>query len=83
MLLETRMRLPLARLNFTLGAFEQNVAKIATADLSRIEEVFRDRPLAAYPRNVEAGVETDNPRDVADSVAQAIRARYQSAVGGL
>ena len=53
-------------------------------DFSRwIEEVFRDRPLAAHLRNVEAGVETDNPRDVADSVAQAIRSRYDTAVEGL
>ena len=48
-------------------------------DFSRwIEDVFRDRPLAAHLRKVEAGVETDNPRDVADSVAQAIRARYET-----
>ena len=53
-------------------------------DFSRwIEEVFRDRPLAAHLRHVEAGVETDNPRDVADSVAQAIRGRYETAVEGL
>ena len=50
-------------------------------DFSRwIEEVFRDRPLAAHLRKVEAGVETDDPRDVADAVAQAIRARYETAV---
>jgi hypothetical protein len=50
-------------------------------DFSRwIEEVFRDRPLAAHLRKVEAGVESDDPRDVADAVAQAIRARYETAV---
>ncbi len=49
-------------------------------DFSRwIEEVFRDRPLAAHLRKVEAGVESDDPRDVADAVAQAIRARYETA----
>jgi hydroxymethylpyrimidine pyrophosphatase-like HAD family hydrolase len=47
-------------------------------DFSRwIEDVFRDRSLAAHLRKVEASVETDDPRDVADAVAQAIRARYE------
>jgi hypothetical protein len=49
-------------------------------DFSRwIEDVFRDRSLGAHLRKVEAGVETDDPRDVADGVAQAIRARYETA----
>jgi hypothetical protein len=49
-------------------------------DFSRwIEDVFRDRSLGAHLRRVEAGVETDDPRDVADDVAQAIRARYETA----
>ena len=49
-------------------------------DFSRwIEDVFRDRSLAAHLHKVEASVETDDPRDVADTVAQAIRARYETA----
>ena len=48
-------------------------------DFSRwIDEVFRDRPLASHLRTVEADIATDNPRDVADAVAQAIRARYET-----
>jgi hypothetical protein len=50
-------------------------------DFSRwIEDVFRDRPLAAHIRKVEATVDTESPRDIADAVAQAIRARYETAV---
>ena len=50
-------------------------------DFSRwIEEVFRDRPLAAHLHEVEARVESDDPRDVADAVGQAIRARYETAI---
>ena len=50
-------------------------------DFSRwIEDVFRDRPLAVHLREVEATIETDNPRDVADAVAQTIRARYETAM---
>ena len=44
-----------------------------------IAEVFRDHPLAAHLRKVEAGVDSDNPRDVADAIGQAIRARYETA----
>ncbi len=48
-------------------------------DFSRwIEDVFRDRPLAAQLRIVENNVETEDPRDLANVVAQAIRARYES-----
>ena len=45
-----------------------------------IEGVFRDRPLAAHLREVEARVQTDDPREVADAIGQAIRARYETAV---
>jgi hypothetical protein len=45
-----------------------------------IEGVFRDRPLAAHLREVEARVQTDDPREVADAIGQAIRARYKTAV---
>ncbi len=48
-------------------------------DFSRwVEEVFRDRPLAAHLHTVEARVESDDVRDVADAVGQAIRARYET-----
>jgi hypothetical protein len=50
-------------------------------DCSRwIDDVFRDRPLAAHLRVVEAGAEKDSPRDVADVIAQAIRARYETSI---
>lgn len=44
-----------------------------------IEGVFRDRPLASHLRNVEKRAESDDPREVADAIAQAIRARYETA----
>jgi hydroxymethylpyrimidine pyrophosphatase-like HAD family hydrolase len=48
-------------------------------DFSRwVEELFRDRPLAAHLHTVEARVESDDVRDVADAVWQAIRARYET-----
>jgi hydroxymethylpyrimidine pyrophosphatase-like HAD family hydrolase len=48
-------------------------------DFSRwIEDVFRDRALAAHLRVVEARVIEDDARDVADAVSQAIRARYET-----
>ena len=48
-------------------------------DFSRwIDEVFRDRPLAAQLCNVEARVESDDARDVADAIGQAIRSRYET-----
>jgi len=42
-------------------------------------EVFRDNPLAAHVRTLEDRVATDDARDVAADVAQAIRARYETA----
>lgn len=52
-------------------------------DFSRwIEDVFRDRPLAAHLRKVEGTVDGDNARDVADAIAQAVRARYEAPVEG-
>ena len=44
-----------------------------------IEGVFRDRPLARHLRNVEKRADSDDPREVADAIAQAIRARYETA----
>ena len=49
-------------------------------DFSRwIDDVFRDHPLAAHLRRREAQVHTDEPREVAEGIAQAIRARYEAA----
>lgn len=53
-------------------------------DFSRwIDQVFRDHPLAAFLRRVEARAESDEARDVAEAIGQAIRARYETAVGAL
>lgn len=49
-------------------------------DFSRwVEDVFRDGPLAAHLHQVEARVESDDVREVADAIGQAIRARYETA----
>jgi hypothetical protein len=48
-------------------------------DVSRwIAGVFRDRPLAAHLESVESRIEADDVCDVAEAVAQAIRARYET-----
>jgi hydroxymethylpyrimidine pyrophosphatase-like HAD family hydrolase len=44
-----------------------------------MDGVFRDRPLAAHLRHIEARVDTDDAREIADEIAQAIRARYETA----
>jgi hypothetical protein len=43
-------------------------------------DVFRDRLLANHVRNFENRVDLDDAREVADVIAQAIRARYETAV---
>ena len=49
-------------------------------DFSRwIDGVFRDHPLAVHLRGVESAVGTDDAREIAESIAQAIRARYETA----
>src|SRR5262249_10848330 len=49
-------------------------------DLSRwIGDVFRDRPLALKVRALEARLPSDDVREVASAIAQAIRARYETA----
>ena len=49
-------------------------------DFSRwIEGVFRDCPLAAHLRSIEARVHTDDPGEIAEAISQAIRARYETA----
>jgi hypothetical protein len=48
-------------------------------DFSRwIEEVFRDRPLAAHIHDVETRADSEDAREVADAVGQAVRARYET-----
>jgi hypothetical protein len=47
-------------------------------DFSRwIADVFRDGPLAARVRTLEASGSTEAPADVAAAIDQAIRARYE------
>ncbi len=47
-------------------------------DLSRwIGDVFRDRHLALRIRTIESRLVTDEPADVAQAIAQTIRARYE------
>jgi len=41
--------------------------------------VFRDRSLGAHLERIESRIESDDPRDLADAAAQAIRARYETA----
>ena len=49
-------------------------------DFSRwIDGVFRDHPLAAHLRGIEARVDTDEAHEIAEEIAQAIRARYETA----
>ena len=58
------------------------VGHLRRHDFSRwIDGVFRDRPLAIHPPRVEARVDADDPRDVADAIVQAIRARYETPAG--
>jgi hypothetical protein len=48
-------------------------------DFSRwLEGVFRDRSLAAHIHRLEGNVTRDAARDIADAIAQAIRARYET-----
>jgi hydroxymethylpyrimidine pyrophosphatase-like HAD family hydrolase len=51
-------------------------------DFSRwLDDVFRDHPLAAHVRGIEARVQTDGIREIVEAIAQAIRARYELASG--
>lgn len=50
-------------------------------DFSRwLGGVFRDNPLAAHIRALEQRIVIEDPRDLAADVAQAIRARYETAL---
>jgi len=49
-------------------------------DFSRwLADVFRDHPLAAHVRDLEARIATEAARDIAADIAQSIRARYETA----
>ena len=49
-------------------------------DFSRwLDDVFRDNPLGAFVNTIEDRVDTEDPRDMATDIAQAIRARYEPA----
>jgi hydroxymethylpyrimidine pyrophosphatase-like HAD family hydrolase len=48
-------------------------------DFSRwIHDVFRDHPLAAHMRAIEARLGSDDVRDITEDLAQLIRARYET-----
>jgi hydroxymethylpyrimidine pyrophosphatase-like HAD family hydrolase len=42
-----------------------------------LADVFRDAPLASHVRRLEARAATDDPKQIADEIVQAIRARYE------
>ena len=44
-----------------------------------IDGVFRDRSLASHLWTVEERVDSDDPREIVDAIAQAIRAKYEAA----
>ena len=49
-------------------------------DFSRwLDDVFRDKPLGSYVNTIEDRVDTEDAHDVAADIAQAIRARYETA----
>lgn len=51
-------------------------------DFSRwIDQVFRDHPIAAHVRDVENAAGAEPTRNITERIAQAIRARYESADG--
>jgi hydroxymethylpyrimidine pyrophosphatase-like HAD family hydrolase len=48
-------------------------------DFSRwIKDVFRDHPLASRLSAIEGRLEVDDPRELAQEIAQAVRARYET-----
>jgi len=53
-------------------------------DFSRwLQHVFRDNPLASFIATIEGRVDTDSSRDLAADIAQAIRARYETAADAM
>jgi hypothetical protein len=60
------------------------VGHVQRHDFSRwIAEVFRDPVLADEVRTDEHRIDAGNAREVADAIAQAIRARYATAASGI
>jgi len=58
---------------------ERLIGHLRRHDFSNwIDGVFRDRSLAKHLRNVEERVISDDPREVVDAIAQAVRARYEA-----
>jgi hypothetical protein len=58
---------------------EQAARHLRRHDFSRwIEDVFRDRPLATHLRGIEAHIQTGDAHEIAEAIAQAIRARYET-----
>jgi hydroxymethylpyrimidine pyrophosphatase-like HAD family hydrolase len=58
----------------------QMVEHIKRHDFARwLDDVFRDRGLGAHVRELEMEVDVRDARDIAADVAQAIRARYETA----
>jgi len=61
---------------------EQIDGHLSRHDFSRwLDEIFRDHGLAGRVYTLEAGAGTRDPRDIAADIAQAIRARYDTAPG--
>jgi hypothetical protein len=49
-------------------------------DFSRwLDDVFRDNPLGSFVRTIEDRVDSDDVQDIVADIAQAIRARYETA----
>ncbi len=59
---------------------EQVKGHLRRHDFSRwFADVFRDSPLATHLHAVEGRLETEDTHDIAADIAQAIRARYETA----
>ena len=55
-------------------------AHLQRHDFSRwLGDVFRDNPLAAHVRDIEARASVEDATDIAADIAQSIRARYETA----
>jgi hypothetical protein len=55
-------------------------AHLERHDFSRwLADVFRDAPLAMHVRHLEQRVGRDDPKEIAETIVQSIRARYEPA----
>jgi hydroxymethylpyrimidine pyrophosphatase-like HAD family hydrolase len=60
------------------------VGHLRRHDFSRwISGVFRDRSLASHVRKLEKRIDTEDAHDIAEGIAQAIRARYEATDAGV